>query len=63
MNFGYKNKIIINYKKSEKNIGKSQIVYNQLKGNSKNLIFITDGDNELSPENIKYYLNIIFQIM
>lgn len=53
-------RIVVKYKQSKKNIGKSKIIFDEFKRNSKNLIFITDGDCELSPENIKYFLKYYF---
>ena len=55
------NKIMFKYKKSKKNIGKSAIVFNEIKKLKQNdIIFITDGDTELPSSNINFFLDNFF---
>lgn len=52
-----RNKIIFKYKKAKKNIGKSSLLFNEIKKLKRNdIIFITDGDIELPSSNIKFFL-------
>lgn len=55
------NKIIFKYKKTKKNVGKSTLIFNEIKKLNKNdIIFITDGDIELPSKNIKLFLDNFF---
>lgn len=55
------NKIIFKYIKSKLNLGKSTLVFNQIKNLNKNdIIFLTDGDVELPSSNVKYFLKKFF---
>lgn len=56
------NRVLIKYKKSKINIGKSKLIFKELKKiNKNNLVFITDGDIELSSTNIQFFLKNYFK--
>ena len=50
------NKIFFKYKKYKKNVGKSTLIFNEIKKlNHNDIIFLTDADIELPSSNIQFF--------
>ena len=55
------NKIFFKYKKTKKNVGKSTLIFNEIKKlNHKDIIFLTDADTELPSSNVQLFLKNFF---